>query len=206
MPVYRREDTNVLFVHVPKTGGTTIERVFRTAGFKEHYRDSKVGQGTLNRLRLCSPQHMHTALLQGLFHLDRFDVVFMVVRDPIARFRSEFAMRHKADVPLEEHRVERWADKVFSTYARNPYTLDNHLRPQSEFYLPGATVFRLEDGLEKATAHLNQHFGLGLPAELPRVMDREKGSGVPSRSVPITTDLEARLRAFYCEDFAQFGY
>ncbi|MGH3444335.1 MAG: sulfotransferase family 2 domain-containing protein [Nocardioidaceae bacterium] len=206
MPIYRRDDMNVLFVHVPKTAGTTIERVFRHSGFKEHYRDSKVGPGTVNRLRLCSPQHMHAELLRNLFHLDRFDVTFMVVRDPIARFRSEFAMRHKADVPLKEARVERWADKVFGAYSRNRFALDNHLRPQSEFCLPAAQVFRIEDGLDAAVTHLNDHFGLGLPTELPRVMDREKGSGVPSRSVPISAGLDARLRAFYSADFARFGY
>jgi hypothetical protein len=204
--VLRSDDKNVLFVHVPKTGGSTVERIFGSSGYKMLYRDPREGPQSANRLRRCSPQHMHAPMLETLFRLERFDVVVMMVREPLARFRSEYSMRNAADLRVDEASVEAWTYQALRDYAGDGFVFDNHLRPQAEFYLPGALVYRLEDGIDTMVADLNERHGLGLSTEVPHVMDRRTASGVASSEVRLSPLVERRLRTFYAEDFARFGY
>jgi hypothetical protein len=206
MPVFRRDGRSFLFVHVPKAGGSALERVFATSGWKTHYRDPKEAGPSVNKLRRCSPQHMHRTMLETLFRMERFDGVFMTVREPFARFRSEYAMRNQSAVTADPEHVDEWAERAFLRYAENPFVFDNHLRPQSEFYVPGCRVYRLEDGLEGVVRDLNARWDLGLVEEVPRVMDRQVASGSASSEVRVSATLEARLRACYSEDLSRFGY
>jgi len=206
MPVFSKDDLRVLFVHVPKAGGSAIERAFADAEWRVAYRDARVRAGGLNDLRRCSPQHMHASMLETILVPERFDAVFMTVREPLARFRSEYAMRNAQAGAPAAAAVERWYDEAVRAYAANPFVHDNHLRPQAEFVLPNAQVYRLEEGLENVVADLNERFGLRLPPTVPRVMDRHIQNGIHSRDVPISERLERRLRIAYAEDFMRFGY
>ena len=208
MPVFRQDGRAVLFVHVPKAGGSSLERLFAKSGWTTGYRDPKGGVGSMNSVRRCSPQHMHRPMLEQVFRLDRFDAVFMTVREPLGRFRSEFAYRNANRVSATAVEVEAWYDEAFREYRHDPFVFDNHLRPQWEFHLPGAHVYRLEDGLEAVVSDLNTRWGLGLLplSEVPRVLDRSAQSGIASSEVRLTPGLERRLRMEYAEDFARFGY
>jgi hypothetical protein len=206
VPVFIKDERYVLFPHVPKTGGTSIERHFRQHGWQMHLRDARTGRGTMHYARRCSPQHMQASLLREVLRLDRIDVVFMVVREPIARFRSEYAMRAKDATLTDAASVDAWADRVLARYEEDPYAIDNHLRPQHEFWLPDALVYKLEDGIEAAVADLNQRFDLGLPATVKHRLRSEDRHGMASGAVEISPGLEARLRTLYARDFEQFGY
>lgn len=207
MPVFLNDDKKVLFVHVPKTGGTSIEQLFKSSGYQTRFRATPANSGAFFRLRRVSPQHMQASLLKELLRVSEFDVVFMLVRDPLARFRSEYGHRNKDDLRTDERSVEEWAEREFRAYADNPYRRDNHFRPQSEFYLEGSLVYRLEDGLENAVRDLNDRFGLGLRTTVPRAMDtHSRSGGIPSTEIKISPRLEDRLRQFYADDFKTFGY
>lgn len=207
MPVYRREGRAVLFIHVPKTGGTSVERLFKAGGWEPSYLDTKAGAGSMNSLRRCSPQHMHGALLQSLLRLHRFDLIFTVVRDPLARFRSEYAWRSRKldDASARAEAVDKWLQKALASYRENPYHLGNHLRPQHEFLVPGATVLRLEDGLAQGLKGLSDAHDLGLEGEPARFKNSEAGP-VKSRDVEVSAKTRSLLRRFYRRDFSTFGY
>ena len=203
MPIFMKDQHRVLFVHVPKTGGTSVEQVFQRAGYRTFYKDGSAGRHTINAVRRNTPQHLHAAPLRELFTLSRFDVVFMLVREPLARFRSEYAMRMAEGGQTDAESVGRWADDVLGQYAENPHVLDNHLRPQSEFYLPGSLVYRLEDGIAPVIRDLNQRLGLGLGPQAPRAM---AAKGIASDDVKVSPELRQRLHAMYHADFERFGY
>ncbi|MGH2617880.1 MAG: sulfotransferase family 2 domain-containing protein [Thermomicrobiales bacterium] len=206
MPVFRKGDKSILFAHVPKSGGSSVEQIFANSGYTTSYRDARGGRQTPNWLRRCSPQHMHASLLAETFRLERFTAIFMTVREPIARFRSEYAMRNFRDLRTDGPAVARWADIVFREYVTNPYHLDNHLRPQSDFYLTGSRVYRLENGLSNCIEDLNSQFGLDLDTDIPQVFSRTAHSGLPSTDIQIPDELAMRIRAFYASDYAGFGY
>jgi len=206
MPVFTQGERNVLFIHVPKTGGSAVEKHFVAAGWTMSYHDGRMSRGYPNHLRRCTPQHMHGALLKEIFRLRRFDAIFAVVRDPVARFRSEYVMRHKQELTTSADAVEAWAEERFAKFSSNPYVHDNHIRPQVEFLVKGAHVYRLEDGLDTALADLNAQHGLDLPTEVARVRTSERTRGISSRDVEVSVSLEARLEEFYADDFRRFGY
>jgi hypothetical protein len=206
MPVFLRDGRALLFVHVPKTGGTTIERVFERSGWTTRLLETPDTHRDLLAVRKCSPQHYHADLLRSVLRLGRFEATFMMVRDPLARFRSEFLMRHSREPRTDAAAVEEWADQVFRRYRRNPFVLDNHLRPQSEFHLQGATVYRLEDGLDTIVEDLNARLGLDLDPTVPHTMHGTQRAGLPSSAVEVSPGLAARLTDFYAADYERFGY
>ena len=207
MPIFTKDDRSVLFVHVPKTGGTSLERLMIRAGWSMGLHATPTTEPREHfRMRRCSPQHYHGALLQELLHLRRFDLCFLVVRDPIARFRSEYAFRRPDPGAGTAEAVSAWANKSLDRLPVSPYLGDNHLRPQHEFLVPGAHVYRLEDGLEQITDHLNAEFGLGIDRSIRRFKHSGAKDTLASRDVQIEPALEARLRTVYAEDFAVFGY
>lgn len=206
MPVFFSLSQRVLFVHVPKTGGTTMERMLTTPELTMRFRETRKTAPDLMSVRRCSPQHYHGELLREVFDLSRFSYSFLIVRDPVARFRSEYLMRTRKDLRLDAGSVEAWADHVLERYAADPYVLDNHLRPQSDFVVPGAEVFHLEDGLESIADRVEKRIGHRLTRDVARGQDSVARAGVPSSAVTVSPRLEERLRSFYAADYAAFGY
>ena len=206
MPIYFKDQRAVLFVHVPKTGGTTIETLFRRAGWAQRLRETRETNPRLMDVRRCSPQHYHAAVLQELFDPGRFDAVFLMVREPLARFRSEYIMRHVRDPRSDAASVDAWATRLLARRREDPYVLDNHLRPQHEFVLPGAEVYRLETGIEAIVADLNARFDLGLATQVPLIQSSARRAGVPSSQVQLSDELLRELGELYAEDFGRFGY
>ena len=207
MPIFTRDGRSVLFVHVPKTGGSSIERMLTRAGWQMGFRATPRTDPEQFRYYRVSPQHYHAELLRQALRLGRFDATFLVVRDPIARFRSEYVMRNrKQDSAGSAAHVEAWAREVMGRARRNPYVLDNHLRPQHEFVLPQATVFRLEEGMDSIIERLNIEWDLGLSGEVaPRLVSGADG-GLASRDVRVNAAVERVVRDFYARDYEVFGY
>ncbi|HEX4059028.1 MAG TPA: sulfotransferase family 2 domain-containing protein [Galbitalea sp.] len=207
MPIFRKDGKNILFIHVPKTGGSTIEQVFKSSGYSEDFRDGNMGAGTINYLRRSTPQHMQGSILRQTFRLGRFDLIFMIVRDPMARFRSEYLWRNRhGEVSLDVEAIEQWGFAALADYAHDPYIFDNHLRPQIEFHVAGALVYYFEDGLDDIVRRLNAEHGLDLDPVVPRVRTAEGATGASSGDVTISPRLERRVRDFYYEDIHTFGY
>ena len=207
MPIFTKDDRSVLFVHVPKTGGTSLERLMIRAGWSMGLHATPTTEPREHfRLRRCSPQHYHGAILRELLHVRRFDLCFLVARDPIARFRSEYAYRRNEPDAGTAEAVNRWATDSFDRLPVSPYLRDNHLRPQHEFLVPGAHVYRLEDGLGAIADHLNAEFDLGIERSIRRFKHSGTENTLASSAVEVDVALEARLREVYATDFAVFGY
>lgn len=208
MPVFRRDGRNVLFIHVPKCGGSSVERAFRASGYQAQYLDGNIGPGTINSVRACTPQHMHAAMLEQIFAIERFDAVFMIVRDPLARFRSEYVWRHRDQTRLSARSddVARWAAQAFRQFREDPFVYDNHIRPQEDFWLPRADVYHLEDGLESIVGDLNSRFDFGVVLEPARAKDSESEYSLASQDVELSETLRADVQEFYRRDYVRFGY
>ncbi len=202
MPVFVKDDVRVLFVHVPKTGGSAIEDAFADAGWDTHLLDRTSARHPSRRFRRCSAQHLHADLLAQLVRLERVDLVLTVVREPLARFRSEFLWRHREDAPPAAEEVTRWGRRVLEKYAEDPFVRDNHIRPQSQFVLPGAGLHRYEDGLQPVLDTVAERLGVTAPTVRPRAVEE----GRRSADVPVGDDLRRLLVDFYADDFATLGY
>ena len=106
MPIFKKGKQDLLFIHVPKTGGTSIEKLFHLSGWRTAYLDLNLKGKSFNHLRICSPQHMHAEMLQQQLLIHKFSGIFMTVRHPYDRFRSEYAYINKGNCDPSAPAVE----------------------------------------------------------------------------------------------------
>lgn len=201
MPVYEGRGKRILFVHIPKTGGTSIEAAFRRAGFEETYHSKEFTP------RGCRPQHFTAADLVQEFPGLPFDYVFAVVRDPAMRFSSERVWRAghvaKSGGPIPD--FESFATDWLGRYDANPSAGDNHFRPQVEFLLPHMDLYRFEDGIDWIMSRVATRVGV---PRLGRQVPHRMGPRVEAdRSLDsLTPPTRARLAQLYLVDSAVLGY
>lgn len=198
MPIFTKDGTSpVFYVHVPKTGGSYVERLFRANGYAIHLRMTTPRRKGL----VVSPQHYHRALYEQLVYIDDFKCRFMTVRHPVKRLVSAFMMRES-----DNDRFPAWLRLVEKRLAKNPYAYDNHMRPQVAFHHPSLAVFRQEEGLGEDWARaLAERYRLPMTVlEVPRTLDKStKREPLSGRHM----DLAVRFcRKAFAEDFEAFGY
>ncbi|KIC18761.1 MULTISPECIES: sulfotransferase family 2 domain-containing protein [unclassified Leisingera] len=196
MPLYRNGDKVILFVHIPKTGGSTVEEVLKAAGAPQALKYHK-RLGYSN----ATPQHMHWEVIRHWIPQVFYDYAFAVVRHPLARLVSEYHWRKAITENRELPDFDTWANRQMNRYPKDNYILDNHIRPQSEFLGPKVEAFRLEDGLDHAV-----HTGLewlGLPVDDVKIHHARKSERSPQTVSQKTLE---RAKAFYAADFERFGY
>jgi len=205
MPVFSKNGKHYLFVHIPKCGGTTIEVLFKKSCYTINYLATKADGvwGELNSMRWCSPQHMHAEILNALFDVSKFEKVFTVVRNPLDRFKSEYAMRNRMRTSVCADDVSEWVNMAFTKYAHNPCVFDNHLRPQHEFVLPGCDVLTFENGFDNLYRALHEMFPDLQESHMGHKMAGKQGA-LKSADVPLSGELVKKIRDFYALDYQLF--
>lgn len=116
--------------------------------------------------------------------------IVLIVREPIARFRSAMAQMTLTDVEAVLTALETRAEVQMPR--RLIVLADNeHFKLQCELAQPSARVFRLED-LDLAATYI----GLTLPLPVINEAVREKPT--------LTSEQEARVLAYYAQDKALY--
>lgn len=199
MPIYTRREPpqRVVFLHIPKTGGSSIEHAMRAAGYDQALYDGGA--------YLDPPQHW-TADMLATSIKDGFDIAFTVVRHPLDRLRSEYDYQCSSRHPLRHVKVQpllttadfdTWVNYVLDRYDADPSIYGHHMRPQVEYLLPGVIVLRYEDG------HLTRQVrSAGVPCG-PVLNFNEAAA----RTTPDVSEATMRrIRTVYAEDYRRFGY
>ena len=174
MPVFICQGKSIYFSHVPKCGGTSVERVLRrnsseTGWISTHPTNTPF----LNKLMRCSPQHIHAALADQIFPMSSFDYRFILVRDPVHRIVSKYRMEWGRRKDGGMRPFGTWLEHVFSLYQKNAFVLDNHIRPAAEFLSPDMHVFKLEDGLDAVFKAISNRLEIDIDAaRIPHVLSR----------------------------------
>jgi hypothetical protein len=199
MPFVQIGTTRLLYLHVPKTGGGTIEAWLKSlAPLRFH----TVGVPVALR---CTPQHLRMSDFRALFGDGFFDHAVMTVRNPYDRIASEYRMRAvlggkgfwKAFPTFS-----LWLESVLDKARKDPFHLDNHLRPQWDFTGTGVEILRYEDGLPAIIGRIAEIVDIAPPVEIEHVHDTSQ------TGIEVSWDLADRLRVqeFYARDFELFGY
>lgn len=195
MPLVRTPSGNLLFIHIPKTGGTSVER--HLAG---SFDVELIGRDAA-RKGPCKLQHYHGALLEEALKDVPVAMSFMIVRHPVDRIVSEFKFQTRK--PTRFWRglsFSRWLRRNLARTARDPFNRDNHFRPQVEFEAFGPAIFRFEEGLQPCFQWLQEKIGLPPPAADIHVWKSR------DRKVDVSGDDLEAIRAFYKADFDRYGY
>jgi hypothetical protein len=195
MPLYSNNDRTILLVHIPKTGGSSLEEMLVAAGASQALKFHK-------RLGYCActPQHMHWEVLCRWVPRSFYNFSLTIVRNPFDRLASEYAWRgHVSQSPIPE--FNEWLGDVLKQYKKNPYIFDNHIRPQVDFVGPRVKVFKLEDGLNPAAKMAFRR--LGLTYRKPDTPHVRKSTHT---LITIEQSTLEMIRLFYAADFEAYGY
>ncbi|KJZ17947.1 sulfotransferase family 2 domain-containing protein [Loktanella sp. S4079] len=193
MPIFILKQKVLFFIHIPKTGGSSIETALRQQGARQALLSASNG-GFMK----CTPQHMHAPLIELFIPSSFRDFTFAVCRHPVNRLISEFHMRR--DRWENGISFSEFVDYTFKKYRDNEYIFDNHIRPQSEFVTRDTRVFRFEDGLERAIGVACKFASVPFSDMAPH--KRRKTGG----ETDVSRDTLAKIRHFYKSDFERFEY
>lgn len=165
-----------------------------------------------DRWTRSSPQHAPAAEMARLFPEGFLDAAFTLVRHPVDRLASVFRFQRDVERLLPgTAEFGDWLDGLEAARAADPHYLDNHVRPMTEMVPQGATVFRLEEGMDPVIAWLDDLAG-GPAPDVPLRRRNDYAERLawegrdPGPAVVVSDAIRARIAARYAEDFARFGY
>lgn len=198
MPIFKIDGDLVLFAHIPKTGGATVQSFFRNYT-SVHMFDDRPQNPDFR----CSPQHFHCEQLKTLLPFDWYTYKFTIIRNPYTRLVSEYRMRMRNKIAdnVTVDPFDEWVDRAFNSYAKNPYIMDNHIRPQWQFVDDSFEIYQFEEGVPKIINKLQKR--LLLPQIKAAIPHRQKGGNLP---VSPSNETLSSIAAFYKEDFQRFNY
>ena len=189
---------NAFFIHIPKTGGNSIEFFFlrdmnvqvSTENSKNVFIDHKdLVLGNFNGVQTA---HYKAQQLQQNEKFCNSNYRFTIVRHPVERFLSEYAWRNGNDNGTKLDRLlnELVEQKDYRLHSCWEYiTVDNKLCVDD--------VFRLEDisNMEKTLSKK-----LGIPFVMPHDNKSKKEKPTLTKS---QLDI---IRRVWAKDFEEFGY
>lgn len=201
MPYYPQ--VNLLFIHIPKTGGTVIENNIKKKKRQRLY------SGKTNKL-LHHPFNKKS--LQHQFYTTLYDnrkklkinfnniKIFSVVRCPYDRIISALFWNKLIKKDFKPNRVFRILKNHF-IFRDN---LDNHNVPQYKFItdknlklIPNIKIFKTEE-LNEKNNELNNYIGININIK-KKITNKDYSKYLNKDSIKI-------INKFYKKDFELFGY
>lgn len=209
MPLFRIGHDLHYFAHVPKCGGTSVERYlsdrFGTLGFL-HPGDP--GIEPEQRWWRASAQHIPASEFFRLIPREWVLSSFAVVRNPVHRVISAFNFsRDVQQLVPASWSIDDYLAHWLKVRDHTPFAYDGHLRPQASFVPEDATVFRLEGGLDQVVDHLDRLSGsTSGPRHIERVNSAVASDRAARPRMALSRSTVERIVTMYAEDFARFGY
>ncbi|MBO9468075.1 sulfotransferase family 2 domain-containing protein [Tropicibacter sp. R15_0] len=214
MPICRAGAKLIYFAHVPKCGGTAVERYLAKRFGKLGFWDEAYAQrDPASAWTISPPQHVLEVVRRDLLPDRLFDAQFATVRHPATRLRSMFRFQRDIENALPPNtRFRSWIEGLPRTLATAPYALHGHPRLMSDYVPKQAQVFRMEEGLDQIIPWIEALIGeepSDPPETLPRVneLERRLPPEVVNRPPVLLDEANLALIAdIYASDYDRFGY
>ncbi len=197
MPIFKINNKTVLFIHIPKTAGTSVEKLLSDYGQMSFYQTAIPGG------LKTTPQHLSKHDIDLLLgDLVSYDETFTIVRNPVDRLSSEYYFRTKSILRTFNKRPDfsTWAINQFRIFKKNKFHLDSHLRPMNHFIDDSVKIFKYETQLEKLHDWISNVFQIENLRELPLLNTSEK------QPQKISNECKDLIKEIYQTDFNMFDY
>ncbi|MFN3972947.1 MAG: sulfotransferase family 2 domain-containing protein [Gemmobacter sp.] len=212
MPIFLTSKGLVLFAHVPRCGGSSVENYlhgrFGKLAFLDRDHQTHAEDRRWNRV---SPQHVDQATLTRLMPTQFFVDAFAMVRHPVTRLESVYLhnLQVTGQIPPTTG-FSDWLADLPAQHDRDAAYLDNHARPMVDLVPPQCRIFRLKDGFAAVERWLDDLTGTTWPRHIGRVHGRaqllaKRGLTAVPRPV-LTPDTLALIADLYAADFEACGY
>tara|TARA_B100000242_G_C42907092_1_gene420629 strand:- start:58 stop:660 length:603 start_codon:yes stop_codon:yes gene_type:complete len=198
MPIFSKQNKIILFIHIPKCGGSSISRIFQQNNWDVSFSLQGKNISEIQYLK-SSPQHYHGEIIKNIFNISKFNKTFTIVRNPFNRLKSEYywQLNNKISTNITP---EDWLNNVIEKYSQNKYIFDNHIRPQNEFILEQVNIFKLEEGLKKVYEYIfDQRFFI---FKEPKLKKSEYNHLIDEQFLKIKSKIED----FYADDYEFLKY
>ena len=199
MPYIEAQGKRLLFIHIPKTGGTSIEASMRLVG------ELSLCSLTIPPAMKVPPEHLTSSDCAALFPEKYFDYAFAIVRDPYERMESEYRMRvvlNRQGLWGATERFSVWLANSLAQARRDRHFLANHFRPQVEFLGSGVRVFRYEFGLDKIMAQVSGESGI----QINLIEEKLLSSDAYGQQIKWGAQDIHLVNEFFRADFEALGY
>jgi hypothetical protein len=100
---------------------------------------------------------------------------------------------------------DKWLFSSMEKMTANPYSLDNHIRPQADFFVPNAEIFKLEDGYENEWVSTISD-RIGLKFKKPKMGHAMVSKKHSKESYAMSERAKNKIRSVYAMDFTTFNY
>lgn len=195
---------SILFLHVPKCGGSSIVETFAANGYSPQLLMRGLPP---QECLVVSPQHQTFSSLKDFIRVEKLTDIFILVRNPYERIKSEFNWTFRDTTTEHRPDFSEWILESLALASEDRSHADNHFRPAINFVdiNTPVKVFRLEDGIELAIEFFLQEAGDSLPTKI----SHEKNSAkFPNSCDSLNFNNKAldKINTFYKYDFAAFGY
>lgn len=194
MPLFSKNKEKIFFIHVPKTGGTSIKKIFLSNEYSvsiHEYSSNGFNPLTDKNKYPAALQHIHAEIIKEEVDVSNVNYFFAFYRDPIERLISEYNYRKPG------MKFESWIDYIFGKYEKDPWMLSNHIRPQTDFYFDKCDVYNF-DNISKFPEKLFSRTGIKIKADVPH----ENKSIKQKTSTQISKSVESKIKNFYKKDYS----
>jgi len=221
-------DEKIIYIHIPKTGGVSVEdflltkynkhRGFLTfTGGADGQRFNFKGDGfeTLYPIMHFTLPWIQTELANQNIIVDDTWTIFSIVRNPYYKLISALFFSNLSPFQLHYHTLPKEAQRILFdecwsefVYTNNNNYKSNHILPQYKFLtgtnLQNVQIFKFEEGLE----NIMNNLGFKVNNDFPHKMDVSKDQYVPKPNYKdiITRKFVTQVNVLYKKDFEIFGY
>ncbi len=171
-----------MFVHIPKTAGSSIEAWLKREGY--HLDKLNYWQGD-------KQQHATKCIYE---QWGDFDYKFTVVRNPLTRFTSALGFK-----TIQPRDGDRMANEIMDLLDKGKLGAEwgNHFLPQCLFVDDEVEVFKFEDNFSQQ---------IGDRLEIPGPFPHENKSRTGVGPKDLTDATIARIKKRYERDYVRFDY
>lgn len=200
----RMIEKSFLFIHIPKTAGTSVEHFFEKLNCKT-FLAPKDYKFIRNYLKVA-PTHYDFQQIDKIFDLNKI-YSFSIVRNPIDRTISIYNWLKKNSAKserFEEMGIEEFCEHLFKIDPKIEPQLFTMIKPQYNFISKDIVkVFKLESGLDKILTEVLNDVGLILDgsSKIPFLNKSDK-----TNNLHINKNTNRLIEKYYEKDFLNFNY